>query len=177
MNDDDFLGSSPYSVHVDIGHASDEGKTVIADSSGTILGDLDALAELRDKLAGKFDGREVIFTMHKGTKGIVDSMGGIARATERFARPSFDSADLDDMLRVPHERRTVIQSQQRVSCSELLHIPEDRREEFLDHVKERALQGMLEQADLIGAVTYEEQVDTSTYEKVIVARLKVIIDD
>lgn len=77
---------------------------------------------------------------------------------------------------VPRERKTTIQSIQKISPAELMSIPEDRREEFLDHVKERALQGMIEQADLINAVSYEEDFDPMTHEKVIIAKLKVIIE-
>lgn len=78
---------------------------------------------------------------------------------------------------VPHERKTTIQSIQKISPAELMSIPEYRREEFLDHVKEKALQGMLEQADLVNAVSYEEGIDPITHEKIIIAKLKVIIDE
>lgn len=129
MNDDDFLGSSPYySARVDVGHGSDRGETV--------LSDIDALAELRRKMEGEG------YT-------IMEDIG---------------------------ERTKIIQSQQKISHRELALIPEDRREEFLDHVKERALQGMIEQADLINAVSYEEDFDPMTHEKVIIAKLKVIIE-
>lgn len=77
---------------------------------------------------------------------------------------------------VPRERGTIIQSIQRVSPSEFMGIPKERREEFLDHVKEKALQGMIEQADLINAVSYEEGVDPITHEQIIIAKLKVIIE-
>ena len=46
MNDDDFLGSSPYySARVDVGHGSDRGETVISD--------MDALARLKAQMEGK----------------------------------------------------------------------------------------------------------------------------
>ena len=77
---------------------------------------------------------------------------------------------------VPRERKTTIQSIQKVSITELMTIPEDRREEFLDHIKERALHGMIEQADLINAVSYEEGTDPMTHEKIIIAKLKVIVE-
>ena len=77
---------------------------------------------------------------------------------------------------VPRERKTTIQSTQKISPIELMSIPEDRREEFLDHIKERALHGMIEQADLINAVSYEEGADPMTHEKIIIAKLKVIIE-
>lgn len=117
MNEDDFIGRSPYEVRTDIGHGS---------------GDL----------------------------GVMVSGG-----------------EIDSTLHIPHERKTLIQSKQRVSSLELSHIPADRREEFIDHVKERALHGMLEQADLINAVSYEEGIDPMTDEKIIIAKLKVIIDE
>ena len=77
---------------------------------------------------------------------------------------------------VPRERKTTIQSIQKISPTELMSIPEDRREEFLDHIKERALHGIIEQADLINAVSYEEGADPMTHEKIIIAKLKVIIE-
>lgn len=125
MNEDDFK-SSPYAAHVDIGHGSDEGKTLIADY-GAILDDLDIKA--------------------------------------------------DSIFHVPHERSILIQSQQRVSPLEFSRISWDRREAFIDHVKEKALQGMLEQADLVNAVSYEEETDPMTHDKIITAKLKVIIDE
>ena len=142
MNDDDFIGSSPYLVRADVGHGSGEGKTVIADRSETILGGLDAIDKLRDKLAGKFDGCET-----------------------------------DSIFHVPRERKVLIQSKQSVPLTEIIRIPVDRREAFIDHVKERALQGMLEQADLVNAISYEEEIDHITQEKIIIAKLKVIIDE
>lgn len=180
MNDDDidFLAREHLVLRSDTGHGSSEDKIVIADDSGHILGDLDALAELRDKLAGKFDGREVISAMHKGTKDIVDSMVGVGVGIgDLGVRASASREAMDSTFHIPRERKVLIQSQQRVSRSELFHIPEDRREEFLDHVKERALQGMIEQADLVNAVSYEEGIDPMTHEKIIIAKLKVIIDD
>ena len=133
MNDGDFLGSSPYySAHVDVGHGSDRGETVISD--------MDALAELRRKMEG-----EGYTIMDRGMEDI-------------------------------GERTKIIQSQQNISHRELALIPEDRREEFLDHIKERALHGIIEQADLINAVSYEEGDDPMTHEKIIIAKLKVIIE-
>lgn len=123
MNDD-FISSGPYTI---IGHGSDVSKTIITDSSGTTIGDLDIKS--------------------------------------------------DSEFHVPHERSVIIQSHQRVSLMEILHIPEDRREEFLDHVKEKALRGMIEQTDLVNAVSYEEGIDPITHEKIITAKLKVIIDE
>ena len=118
MNEDDFIGRSPYEVRTDIGH-----------DSGDFLG--------------------------------VMVSGG----------------EIDSTFHTPHERKTLIQSQQRVSSLELSHIPADRREEFIDRVKERALHGMVEQADLINAVSYEEEIDPIAHEKIIIAKLKVIIDE
>ena len=77
---------------------------------------------------------------------------------------------------VPRERKMTIQSIQKIFPTELMSIPEDRREEFLDHIKERALHGLIEQADLINAVSYEEGADPMTHEKIIIAKLKVIIE-
>ena len=146
MNDDDFLGSSPYySTRVDVGHGSDRGETV--------LSDIDALAELRRKMEGA--GYTIMDTA-KGTDSVISDMH---RGMEDIG-----------------ERTKIIQSQQKISHRELALIPEDRREEFLDHVKERALQGMIEQADLINAVSYEEDFDPMTHEKIIIAKLKVIIE-
>lgn len=144
MNDDDFLGSSPYLVRADMGHGSDE----------------------------------VISAMHKGAKDIVDSIAGVgAGIGDLGVRASASREAIDTIFHAPRERRVIIRSQQRVSHSELFHIPEDRREEFLDRVKEHALRGMIEQADLVNAVSYEEEIDPITYEKIIVAKLKVIIDE
>lgn len=156
MNEDDFISNIPYTI---IGHGSDVSKTVIADSSGTTLGDLDALVELRDKLAGK------VYDITGVDTGIGDLDVGASRGA------------MDSTFHIPHERKVLIQSQQRVSRLELLHISEDRREEFIDHVKEKALQGLIEQADLINAVSYDEGIDPITHEKIIMAKLKVIIDE
>lgn len=83
----------------------------------------------------------------------------------------------DSIFHVPHERSVLIQSQQRVSPLEFSRISWNRREAFIDHVKEKALQGMLEQADLVNAISYEEETDPMTHDKIITAKLKVIIDE
>lgn len=138
----------------------------------------DFLTEISAKLAEKFDGHEVIDAMHKGTKDIVDSIAGVCAGIGELGVVESASIDkVDTMFRTPRERKVLIQSQQRVSSEELSRIPEDRREEFLDHVKERALQGMIEQADLVNAISYEEGIDPMTHEKIIIAKLKVIIDE
>lgn len=141
----------------------------------------DFLTEISAKLAGKFDGHEVIDAMHKGTKDIVDSIAGVCTGIGELgvsASASRDTIDaIDTMFRTPRERKVLIKSQQRVSPLEFSHIPKNRREAFLDYVKEKALQGMLEQADLVNAVSYEEGIDPMTHEKIIIAKLKVIIDE
>lgn len=138
----------------------------------------DFLTEISAKLAGKFDGHEVIDAMHKGTKDIVDSIAGVCTGIGGLGvRTSASRDTVDTTFRTPRERKILIQSQQRVSHEELFRISEYRREEFLDHVKEKALQGMLYQADLVNAVSYEEGIDPMTHEKIIIAKLKVIIDE
>ena len=118
--------------------------------------DLIALEELRKRIESD-----------DSLRGMVDVGHGVS--TSKSEKETL----FDD---VPRERKTTIQSIQKISPTELMSIPEDRREEFLDHIKERALHGMIEQADLINAVSYEEGDDPMTHEKIIIAKLKVIIE-
>ena len=119
--------------------------------------DLTALEELRKRIESD-----------DSLRGMVDVGHGVS--TSKSAEETLFGG-------VPRERKTTIQSIQKISPTELNPIPEDRREEFLDHVKEKALRGMIVQADLVNAVSYEEGIDTITHEKIITAKLEVIIDE
>ena len=141
--------------------------------------DLTALEELRKRIES--DGHIMVDSTAKGTYDVATAhrdLGDSLRVMVDVGHGVSTSKSEKETLfgGVPRERKTTIQSIQKVSTTELMSIPEDRREEFLDHIKERALHGMIEQADLINAVSYEEGADPMTHEKIIIAKLKVIIE-
>lgn len=68
-----------------------------------------------------------------------------------------------------------IGAQKEISSATLEHTSPELREALLDDAKQAALLALLENADLLGAVTYE-QIDIPSGNIRIVARLKVILE-
>ena len=142
--------------------------------------DLIALEELRKRIES--GGHIMVDSTAKGIYDVAEAhrdLGDSLRVMVDVGHGVSTSKSAEETLfgGVPRERKTTIQSIQKISPTELMSIPEDRREEFLDIMKEKALQGIIEQTDLVNAVSYEEGIDPITHEKIITAKLKVIIDE
>lgn len=142
----------------------------------TMNDDLTYLEELKPKAVEEFrkhmeSGGHDVISAHRD---LGDSLRGITEATHEV---SASRSARETLFGIPYGRSTTIQAIQKISPAELMSIPEDIREEFLDDAKERALHGMIEQADLINAVSYETSIDPLTRETIVIAKLKVIIDE
>lgn len=121
------------------------------------------MSKLFDMLKGSVPTEDIVITSD-AAKGFRIAVDGDICASSLHA----------DAVR-PRELVREIGAQKEISSAMLEHTSPELREALLDDAKQAALLALLENADLLGAVTYE-QIDIPSGNIRIVARLKIIVE-